>query len=112
MKKILIASTLLCAPLNALSGDWSPKTKVTEVIAGYEHGVILFKTKADHHNPKGCDDAYYTVNKEKADLQIILSMLLTAQSRNADISIGVNAEECGSGEYASGRISVSRVKIY
>ena len=108
MKKIPILLIIFLSHNLLANDDWSAPTKITEINAGYKEGFILFRTEATHVNPNNCaSDYYYAVREGDADLQIILSILLSAQRSGAKIQVGANSTQC---DALGNRISVSRVR--
>ena len=102
----LVLALLVCLSFNVFADiDKSDATTITEIWAGYQEGVLLFKTTEAHVNPHECTSTYYVVRDGDANLQVILSVLLAAQRSGSKVIVGVNTSECDS----SGRISVTRV---
>ena len=97
---------------NVFADDWSEKTTIKEIVAGYKERIVLFTTTKPHHNPKGCESSYYAITEDDADLNLMLSMLLAAQRSGAEIQIGVDSSKCASISHAAGRINVTRIKSY
>ena len=97
MKKFITAILFLfCA--NAYSDQTTLLGKVTQIWSGYSSGMILFKLDIPHVNPKSCSSAYfYSVDAIQADVDKFLSMLLTAQSRQADVQIIISDIACYAG---------------
>ncbi|CCN33710.1 conserved exported hypothetical protein [Vibrio nigripulchritudo SO65] len=101
---------LLLAPLVASAGDWSTATKVNAIYTGYKGGMILFSTVEPHHNPNSaCNSGLYSVKQDTAEVNHILSVLLTAQRSDASIRVGVNSKACSSD--GNKYIAVTRVHI-
>ena len=111
MKSKYLLSLALLIATTTYANDWSGNTTVKEIISGYKEGIILFKTTQAHHNPANdCSAEYYSVNKNDADLEVVLSVLLAAQRSGSEIQVGVDSTTCGSISHATGRINVTRVK--
>lgn len=82
-------------------------TNIGEIWSGYQNGQILFKTDLPHINPAGCSSrGYYIVDADKADANKFLSILLTAQSRNADVRVRISKTLCFSGYPVALRMAI------
>ncbi len=112
--KYLGALFLLLVSSSVVSAEWSQRVSVSEIITGYKDGFIFFKTTGTIVNPSNCDNAYYSVEQDNADVNSILAVLLAAQKSNSYVKVGVDDNRCGTEgiEHLQGKISVSRIISY
>ena len=94
MKNIIIGLVLVAFSSPLFASEWSVSTKIEQIVVGYPGDQILFNTTAAIHNPAGCGANYYTVSPEYTSADHILSVLLTAQSQDKAIIIGVDTASC------------------
>ena len=105
MKKF-ITIVLLFFCVNAHSEQTSGLGKVTEIWAGYDSSMILFKLDIPEVNPKSCYPGFYSVDATKTDVDKFLSILLTAQSRQANVQIIISDKVCYVGYATALRIGI------
>jgi len=107
LNKIVLVLISFGISISAFATEITATTKIGEIWSGYANGQILFKTVATHINPKPCDsNGFYAVDATKADADKFLSMLLTAQSRDADVQIRISLTECLSGYPVALRMAI------
>ena len=107
MKNIVLGIALLTITGGVCATEITSTTKVGEIWSGYSDGRILFGTSLAHINPAGCaNTSFYAVDASKADADKFLSMLLTAQSRDADVQIRISKTLCFSGYPVALRMAI------
>lgn len=96
MIKSLFLGLVFCAFANAVNAtEITATAKVGELWSGYNDGHVLFKLDIPHINPAGCgSNGFYVVDATKADADKFLSVLLTAQARNADVRVRISKTFC------------------
>ncbi|NQY64895.1 MAG: hypothetical protein HRT38_14430 [Alteromonadaceae bacterium] len=105
MKKFMTMILLLFC-VNAHSDQTTGLGKVTEIWSGYSSGMILFKLDIPFINPNSCSSGAYSVDATKADVDKFLSMLLTAQSRQASVQIIISDTACYGGYATALRMGI------
>ena len=96
----------------AVATDWSEEVKVTEVVAGYKDGFILFRTSGTYLNPNNCSGVMYSVDPESANVEHALSILIAAQRSGSEIAVGIDPTSCGRAgvQHLFDKIKVTRIR--
>lgn len=105
--KIFLLAILIAISSSLHADEATSWGKVTEIWAGYQNEMVLFKLDIAHINPAGCGgDYWYIVNPGSTDANKFLSLLLTAQSRKSDVQVMLSDTECFDGRPNALRIGV------
>lgn len=115
MKKYFILSFMLFSMGGVAAEDqWSGNVKVLEIYTGYKQGFFLFRTTGTALNPASCKQSgLNSVETSNADVESVLSLLLSAKMSDKEVKIAVDGDRCGTSgiEHLSDKPSVSRVVI-
>ncbi|KZZ50986.1 hypothetical protein A3759_03520 [Thalassolituus sp. HI0120] len=107
-----IAAIILSS--SAAADQWVGPVDLKQLVTGYKDKFLLFSTSGEKVTLGSCHNtAYYSVEKDNADLESVLSILLFSKATGRKISFAVDGDRCGSNgiPYLEGQPSVSRVRI-
>lgn len=90
-----------------------PKRQSCGCCCWLKEGFFLFKTTGTHHSPnEACNNGYYSVDPEFADVDMAFSIVLAALRSGTEIEVGVDPTSCrrGTVQHLGGKIVVKRIR--